>query len=221
MEIKTGLLPYSSNYKKGRSAKIKYIVIHYTGNKGDTAFNNVKYFAKNYVKASAHFFVDENSVYTSVPADDTAWHCGGGLQGTGGHQWYGLCTNSNSIGIEMCLLDKNGKVKQGTVTRCITLVKYLMEKYQIPSQNVVRHYDVTGKNCPMPFVNDSDKWQKFKKELENFEMEEIKRINEVIFTLENEIKNLKLRIEAAEKENNRQNDIINLVGKDIQELRQG
>jgi len=221
MEIKTGLLPYKSNYKKGRVTSVKYIVIHYTGNKGDTAFNNVKYFANNYVKASAHFFVDESSIYTSVPTEDTAWHCGGGLQGSGGHQWYGICTNSNSIGIEMCLLDKNSNIKQGTVTRCIKLVKYLMEKYQIPSENVIRHFDVTGKNCPMPFVNDSEKWRNFTEELENDKMEEINKINQVISQLKNDVTNLELRIKAVEKENNRQNEIINLVGKDIQDLRKG
>ena len=133
MNILTGTLPHSSNYKRGRSSKIKYIVIHYTANKGDTALANVKYFANNAIKASAHFFVDESSIYSSVPVFDTAYHCGGGLQGKHGHAWYGICTNSNSIGIEMCLLDKNGKIRSGTVNNCVELVRYLMGKYGIPT----------------------------------------------------------------------------------------
>ena len=78
MNIKTGKICHSSNYKHGRTSKIKYIVIHFTANNGDTALNNVQYFANNSgISASAHFFVDENNIYTSVPVSDTAWHCGG------------------------------------------------------------------------------------------------------------------------------------------------
>lgn len=163
MQVITGTLPNSGNYKKGRSGSIKYIVIHYTANHGDTAANNVRYFTNNVVKASAHYFVDENNIYSSVPIYDTAYHCGGGLQGKGGHAWFGHCKNSNSIGIEMCLLDKNGYVRKGTIVQCVELVKYLMKKYSIPPENVIRHWDVTGKNCPVPFTGDNNAyWQDFK-----------------------------------------------------------
>lgn len=183
MEIIKGLLPNENNYKHGRNAKIKYIVIHYTANKGDTALANVKYFANNIVKASAHFFVDESCIYSSVPVSDTAYHCGGGLQTNGGHSFYKLCTNSNSIGIEMCLLDKKGNVKNNVYIKCTELVRELMKKYNIPLERVIRHWDVTGKECPKPFIGDNNAyWQDFKSRLneEELDMEELKRLSSKI-----------------------------------------
>ena len=163
MDITTGLLPNSGNYKRGRTSKIKYIVIHYTANKGDTALNNVKYFANNVAKASAHYFVDENSVYTSVPTTGTAWHCGGRKQSKSGGKWYGKCTNANSIGVEMCLWDKNGAVRTRTILKTVELTKYLMKLHNIPADNVIRHWDVVGKACPAPFMGDNNAyWQDFK-----------------------------------------------------------
>ena len=68
---------HKSNYKKGRTDKIKYLVIHFTSNHGDTAINNVKYYSntKN-LSASAHYYADENEICQSVRDTDTAWHCG-------------------------------------------------------------------------------------------------------------------------------------------------
>ena len=219
MEIKTGLLPNASNYRQGRVEDIKYIVIHYTGNKGDTALNNVKYFANNVTKTSAHFFVDENNIYTSVPASDTAWHCGGGLQGSKGHEWYGICKNSNSIGIELCLMDKNGNVRRGTVDSATELTRYIMKKYNIGSENVIRHFDVTGKNCPMPYVAEPELWKNFKAELEEKGMSETEHINYIIDLIGKDISEIKQHLDRIEKENSRQNEIINLIGQDIEELK--
>ena len=192
MNIITGTLPNSGNYKKGRSAYIKYIVIHYTANKGDTALNNVKYFANNKVSASAHYFVDESNIYTSVPVGDTAWHCGGGKQTQTGGAWYGKCTNSNSIGIEMCLLDKKGNVKPATITNTIKLTKYLMEKYNISASCVIRHWDVVGKHCPAPMIGDNNTyWINFKKSIEeDVDMEQIKILTNAIANLQEVVKNL-------------------------------
>lgn len=222
MHIFTGQLPASGNYKKGRSSDIRFIVIHYTANKGDTAQNNVRYFAGNTVGTSAHFFVDDKLVYTSVPTDDTAYHCGGKLQGSDGHKYYGICTNSNSIGVEMCLWDKNGNVREGTVSNCVKLVRHLMETYGIDASRVIRHFDVTGKICPKPMVDDSEMWQSFKSRLKvNYDMDEINRINSVLTLIGKDIQELSERISAVERENNRQNEIINLVGTDIENLKRG
>ena len=190
MEIKIGAVPNKANYKKGRSSGIKYIVIHYTANKGDNAINNVKYFSGNAVKASAHYFVDEDNIYTSVPVTDTAYHCGGGLQSREGHAWYSICTNSNSIGIEMCLFDKLGNVRSRTIGQAAELTKQLMKKYNIPAENVIRHWDVTGKKCPAPFCGDKNiYWQDFKNRIteEEIDMEELN-------ALKKEIEILKTRI---------------------------
>lgn len=182
MLINEGLPPKTTNYKRGRSGSIKYIVIHYTANKGDSALNNIQYFANNTVKASAHFFVDESRIYSSVPESDTAWHCGGKKQSSNGGQWYGKCTNDNSIGIEMCLLDKNGNVRTKTISKTVELTKYLMGKYNIPAENVIRHWDVVGKNCPAPFTGDNNSyWTDFKNNIKTTNGSENTMNNEMVY----------------------------------------
>ncbi len=153
----------STNYKASRAYDIKYIVIHYTANNGDTAKGNASYFANNAnLEASAHYFADENEVYQSVKESDTAWHCGGKTYK------HATCRNHNSLGVELCSRkDSAGKYyfKDATVNNAVTLVKSLMAKYSVPIANVIRHYDVTGKNCPAPFVEDESKWKAFKQKL--------------------------------------------------------
>lgn len=156
------------NYTNGYStSRIKYIVIHYTANNGDTAKGNTNYFKSTYRGASAHYFVDENSIWRCVEDKNIAWHCGGGLQGSNGHAYYQICKNSNSIGIEMCSRISNGSYyfKNETVDNCIALTKYLMNKYNVPVSNVIRHYDVTGKICPEPYIRSINLWNSFKDRL--------------------------------------------------------
>ncbi len=151
-----------SNYTKGRKQSIEYIVVHYTANDGDTARNNGNYFSQPNRNASAHYFVDENEIIQSVKDTDTAWHCGAKSYK---HE---LCRNDNSIGIEMCSeKDNNGQyyINQATQNRTIRLIKVLMKQYNIPIENVLRHYDVTGKLCPEPFVRNQVQWLDFKQKL--------------------------------------------------------
>lgn len=151
----------STNYKTGRTSDIKYIVIHYTANNGDTASGNANYFAKNKnLSASAHYFVDEKEVWQSVKDTDIAYHCG-----TTGAYKHSYCRNANSIGIELCSRKDskdNYYFKDETVKNAAELTKSLMAKYNIPATNVIRHYDVTGKVCPAPMVNNVSLWNKFK-----------------------------------------------------------
>ena len=146
---------------------IEYIVIHYVG-AVSTAKANTDYFKSVNRQASAHYFVDDNSIWQCVEDKDSAWHCGGGLQGLSGHKYYKKCLNSNSIGIEMCCY-KNSKgtldISDKTIENTIELVKVLMKKYSISADKVIRHYDVTGKKCPAPFVSDENRWNNFKSKL--------------------------------------------------------
>ncbi len=143
----------------GRRNDTKYIVVHYTSNNGDTAKNNADYFAREKVGASAHFFVDENEIWESVPENMTAWHCGAK------HYKHPECRNSNSIGVEICMNGKTRNIRQDSINNAVKLVRELMQKYNIPPENVLRHYDVTGKQCPAPMVERPAMWQLFKKEL--------------------------------------------------------
>ena len=161
MNINT-VYAHTSNYTKGRKQLIKYIVVHYTANDGDTARNNGNYFSQPNRNASAHYFVDENEIIQSVEDTDTAWHCGAKSYK------HPKCRNDNSVGIEMCSeKDDKGQyyINQATQNRTIRLIKVLMGKYNIPIENVLRHYDVTGKICPEPFVRNQVQWLDFKKML--------------------------------------------------------
>ena len=164
----------AGNYKKGRTGSIKYIVVHYTANNGDTAFGNAKYFRNNKnLQASAHYFVDENEVWQSVKEGDTAFHCGAK------HYRHPECRNGNAIGVELCSRKSGGGkyyFKAETEDRAAELVKSLMKKYGIDTNHVLRHFDVTGKNCPAPFVEDVTKWQNFKNNLKGGGVEVEKQI---------------------------------------------
>lgn len=168
MEIKQ-VPAHQSNYNKGRKQPIQYIVVHYTANNGDRAEGNGNYFAHPNRNASAHYFVDENTIVQSVHDENTAWHCGAKSYK---HE---KCRNNNSIGVEMCSeKDNSGQyyINQETQNTAIAVVKIIMEKYNIPLENVLRHYDVTGKICPEPFVRNQVQWLDFKKRLSETEKKE-------------------------------------------------
>ena len=152
-----------SNFRAGRTQPVRYIVMHYTANNGDTAKNNCDYYHRvGGLGASAHYFCDEHGVMQSVREGDTAWHCGAEA---GQRYWHPECRNSNSIGIEMCSrkrADGSYYIKPETVANAAALAKDIMQRYGIDTEHVVRHYDVTGKRCPMPWVDDPAQWTAFK-----------------------------------------------------------
>lgn len=154
LEIQKRFIKY--NYTPRYNKEIKYCVIHDVGVKGSTAINNYMYFNGGNRGSSADFFVDVDNIIQLVDcAKNYSWHCGDGAGK------YGI-TNSNSIGIEMCLVEPFDTVIQNT----IELVKYLMKELNIPIENVVRHYDTSGKNCPNSLSpNNWEKWFWFKSQL--------------------------------------------------------
>ena len=153
-----------ANYRAGRTQPVRYIVLHYTANNGDTARNNCDYYHRvGGLQASAHYFCDEHGAMQSVRECDTAWHCGARAY------WHPECRNGNSIGIEMCSrkrADGSYYILPETVANAATLAKDIMQRYGIDTEHVVRHYDVTGKRCPMPWVDDPAQWYDFKAVLE-------------------------------------------------------
>lgn len=161
------------NYGGSRSAgRIRYLVVHYTGNDGDGAANNAAYFQNHVVKASAHYFVDDAAVYRSVPDLRIAWAVGGKKYAnadlTGGGRMYGVITNANSISVELCDTVRDGRYQaaEATLQNAAALCRKLMRKYGIPPENVCRHFDVTGKHCPSYLIN-AGKWAAFRKRLED------------------------------------------------------
>ena len=163
----TKLIAHVTNFLKKKYAK-KFLVYHFTANDGDKAVNNGRYFGNNAnLKASAQYFVDDDVIVQSVEDEYVAYAVGGKkLSGNGG-KYHGVCTNYNSINIELCDTNKNGKLDLSNKTRenAIELGKTLVKKYGIPKERVIRHYDVTGKNCPAYFVKDEKSWKEFVNEI--------------------------------------------------------
>lgn len=175
--IKT-VLANSANYGGTREADaIEYLVYHYTGNDGDSDANNAAYYAREVIKASAHYFVDDDSITRSVPDLCIAWAIGGGkyksCAETGGGKLYGKARNYNSISIEMCDTRRDGtyNVTEATLQNAIDLGRMLMKRYNIPIERVIRHFDVTGKPCPAYFVDDA-RWEAFRARLTENDKEE-------------------------------------------------
>ena len=147
---------------------IRAIVFHYTANKGQsaTALGNARYFANGSEgrAASAHYVVDEgDTVYECVPLDVVAWAVGDGQSGKYG-KVYG---NYNTVSIEMVShTDASGKyyIPEATMRNAARLYQILLKRLPaIPA--AIRHYDISGKLCPQPLI-DEKKWAEFKKLLE-------------------------------------------------------
>ena len=149
---------------KGVNTK-KYIVIHYTGNKTDGALANANYFKSVNRGASAHYFVDKTSIYQCVEDNDAAWAVGVNY---GKNNLFNTVKNRNSISIEMC--SNGGKIANETYKNTVELTRYLMKKYGIPANHVVRHWDVCSKACPGwngwgANGCDASIWNQFKKDI--------------------------------------------------------
>lgn len=173
INIKTHSYDVSRNTSSGRST-IKYIVMHYTATNGATAHNEVMYFATNpsALYSSADFFIDDNEIWQYNTKVDTrySWAVGDGSSGSYGNK----CNNTNQISIEMSCYQSGSQwyIGNKTYTNAVELVKYLMKKYNIPAENVIRHYDVSKKLCPgvngwIAALGSEATWKKFKTDISN------------------------------------------------------
>lgn len=164
IKINEKLIKYNFSSRDG--ASIKYIVIHDTGNTsaGANAERHYNYFNTGDRQSSAHYFVDDFQILRVVKDSNKSWHCGDGRGKNG-------ITNENSIGVEMCI-NSDGDFDK-TYENTLELTRYLMERYKISIDNVVRHYDASGKTCPHTMSsNNWEKWFKFKSDLINVRNED-------------------------------------------------
>ena len=164
LPINKKLIKYNHSSRNGQA--IKYIVIHDTGNPraGADALAHYQYFNGGDRQASAHYFVDDKRIVQTVGEDRASWHCGDG----GGK--YDV-TNSNSIGVEICI-NADGDYDRA-VDNTIELTKYLMAKHSIPPERVVRHYDASRKICPNTMSqNNWARWNAFKEALQVDELKD-------------------------------------------------
>ena len=144
---------------------IKYIVIHYTAGLKSHAGKGkdvCEMWSKSDRPGSADFVVDEGNIawqYNPDLKNRKTWHCGGSLQGSGSHDYYKICTNANSIGIEMCSdkkkvtkhlysSDNDWYITEETWKSAVALAAMLLKRYGLPLSRMIRHADVTSKECP-------------------------------------------------------------------------
>ncbi len=131
---------------------IKNIVIHYVGNPNTTAQNNRDYYDKADTEVSSHFVIGlSGEVIQCVPLDEKSAASNN--------------RNKDTISIEVCHPDKTGKFNDQTYDSLIKLTAWLLEKTGLDENDVIRHYDITGKLCPLYYVNNESAWDTLKADI--------------------------------------------------------
>lgn len=133
--------------------KITGVVIHYTANPGATAEGNRNYFENlkdnHATKASSNFVVGlEGEIIQCVPTWEVAYASND--------------RNRDTVSIECCHPDETGTFNEATYRSVVQLTAWLCLKFDLNEENVIRHYDVTGKICPKYFVENEEAWNQFK-----------------------------------------------------------
>lgn len=139
-----------------KTERIKGIVIHYTANPGSTAMQNRNYFEglkdSHVTKASSHFIVGlDGEIVQCVPTWEEAYASNE--------------RNKDTVSIETCHLKEDGRYTKETYESLVRLTAWLCKKFDLTENDVIRHYDVTGKICPKYFVEDESAWEKFREDV--------------------------------------------------------
>lgn len=159
-KIQVDLLPVNEYSRPGTELKkVNAIVIHYVGNPGTSAAQNKSYFSNlattHITYASSHYIVGlEGEIIQCVPLNEISYASND--------------RNSDTIAIEVCHPEADGKFTKPTYDSVIKLTAYLCERYGLdPETDVIRHYDVTGKKCPLYYVDHLDAWNQLKLDVAN------------------------------------------------------
>lgn len=139
--------------------KINGIVVHYTANPGTTAQQNRDYFEglsiSGETSVSSHFIVGiEGELIQCIPCNEIAYASNE--------------RNADTVSIECCISDETGKFSDATYQTLIHLLAWLVGRYHLETDDVIRHYDVTGKNCPKYYVENESAWQSLKADVKNY-----------------------------------------------------
>ena len=158
--VEQDLLPVNEWSRPGLPLEeINGVVIHYVGNPGTSAQANRNYFAslssgEEGTYASSHFIVGlEGEVIQCVPLTEIAYASNE--------------RNADTVSIEVCHPDEMGEFSQVSYDRCVELTAWLCETFRLdPAEDVIRHYDVTGKRCPLYYVEHPEAWEAFLADVE-------------------------------------------------------
>lgn len=157
--VKQQIISKDGHSRTGRDLRhVRDIVIHYVGNPGSTAQANRDYFESSKSTVSSHFVVGlEGEVIQCVPLDEQS--------SASNHR------NRDTISIEVCHPTENGKFNEVTYDRVVELTAWLCEEFNLDENDVIRHHDVTGKLCPLYYVEHEDAWEQLKEDVK----QELKR----------------------------------------------
>ena len=159
-EIREQFLTINEYSRPGtKLEQVNGIVIHYTGNPGTTATQNRDYFEglaqKQDTKASSHYIVGlSGEIIQCVPLDEIAY-------ASNDRNW-------DTIAIECCINNDAGKFTETTYDSLVHLTAWLVGEYDLKIEDILRHYDVTGKECPKYFVEYESAWEDFKLDVEKY-----------------------------------------------------
>lgn len=150
-----------NEYSRPQSAleKVEGIVIHYTANPGTSAAQNRSYFESlkdtQETKASSHFIVGiEGEIIQCIPSSEISYASND--------------RNYNTLSIECCHMEEDGKFTEETYRSLVELTAWLCGKFNLPVESVIRHYDVTGKKCPLYFVEHEEEWEQFQRDVQSY-----------------------------------------------------
>ena len=156
-DIDVQLLDVNDYSRPGmKSDPITGIVIHYTANPGSTAQNNRDFFNSlqdgHAESVSSHFVIGlKGEIIQCIPTWEYAYASNS--------------RNHDTISIECCHPDESGEFTDDTYRSMVQLTAWLCNKFGLTEEDVIRHYDVTGKNCPKYFVENEDAWIHFKEDV--------------------------------------------------------
>ncbi len=156
-DIDVQLLTVNEYSRPGtKTERINGIVIHYTANPGSTDMQNRNYFEglkdSHITKASSHFIVGlDGEIVQCIPTWEEAYASND--------------RNPDTVSIETCHPNEDGKYTQATYKSMVQLTAWLCKKFDLTEKDVIRHYDITGKICPKYFVEDEAAWEKFREDV--------------------------------------------------------
>lgn len=156
--VERQLLPINEYSRPGEKlTAVNGVVIHYTGNPGTSAEQNRSYFAglaeTGETFASSNFIIGlEGEILECVPLDEVAYASSQ--------------RNYDTLSIEVCHPDDTGAFTDTTYASLVRLVQWLVDAYGLEREQIIRHYDVTGKECPRYYVRNPQAWEAFLDDLE-------------------------------------------------------
>lgn len=159
-ELDVQLLTVNEYSRPGISTDgVKGVVVHYTANPGSTAQNNRDYFESlkdtQDNQVSSNFVIGmEGEIIQCIPTSEIAYASNS--------------RNNDTVSIECCHPDETGAFTEATYDSLVKLVAFLCGKFNLSTEDVIRHYDVTGKECPKYFVDHEEQWQEFKAQVANY-----------------------------------------------------